>query len=288
MRIPDGLAWLRTSEDGAAWLDSLPSLRQRAMARWSVELGPPFPDAYASLAMPGTLTDGTEVVVKLAFPHRESRYEADALRQWDGVGAVRLLDRDADLGALVVERCRPGTPLTALDPDRALDVLLGLLPRLWIPAGEPFVTLADEAAWWAGYLEDRWRTAGRPFESALLDAALDTLERLPGSQGELVLVNQDLHAGNVLRAQREPWLVIDPKPLAGEREFGVAPVVRGRELGHSRQQVVARLDRLCGDLGLDRERARSWTIAQTLAWSFDGTRVLLGHVDVARWLHEAR
>ena len=103
-----------------------------------------------------------------------------------------------------------------------------------------------------------------------------------------MLVNQDLHAGNVLRAQREPWLVIDPKPLAGEREFGVAPVVRGRELGHSRQQVVARLDRLCGDLGLDRERARSWTIAQTLAWSFDGTRVLLGHVDVARWLHEAR
>ena len=49
-----------------------------------------------------------------------------------------------------------------------------------------------------------------------------------------MLVNQDLHADNILSATREPWLVIDPKPLAGEREFGVAAIVRGGELGHSR------------------------------------------------------
>ena len=100
-------------------------------------------------------------------------------------------------------------------------------------------------------------------------------------------MNQDLHAGNVLRAGREPWLVIDPKPLAGEREFGLAPIVRGGELGRSRAQVVSRLDRVCAELGLDRERARAWTLAQTLAWSFAGEAVLPGHVDVARWLHEA-
>ena len=61
-----------------------------------------------------------------------------------------------------------------------------------------------------------------------------------GSQGEQVLVNQDLHAQNVLRAQREPWLVIDPKPLGGEREFGIAALVRGRELGHGRRAVTRR------------------------------------------------
>jgi streptomycin 6-kinase len=253
-----------------------------------VRLGPPYSDASASLAMPGTLPDGTDVIVKLAFPHRESRYEANALQQWNGQGAVRLLDHDADIGAMVIERCHPGTPLAAIDRDRALDVLAGLLPRLWIPAGEPFITLAEEAAWWASYLEDRWASAGKPFDAALLDAALEALAWLPGSQGELVLVNQDLHAGNVLAAEREPWLVIDPKPLAGEREFGVAPIVRGRELGHSREHVVARLDRLCNDLGLDRERARSWTVAQTLAWGIDASGVHPGHVEVARWLHDAR
>jgi streptomycin 6-kinase len=41
-----------------------------------------------------------------------------------------------------------------------------------------------------------------------------------------VLLHQDLHADNVLAAQREPWLTIDPKPLSGEREFGVTALVR--------------------------------------------------------------
>src|SRR5262249_40646638 len=141
-------------------------------------------------------------------------------------------------------------------PD-ALDVLIGLLPRLWTKA-DGFHTLADEAEWW---IEEDLRSA------RLGDLAAGLLRELVPSQGEQVLVHQDLHGDNVLAAQREPWLVIDPKPLAAEREFAVAPIVRSFELGHSRRDVLYRLDRLCADLGLDRERARGWTIAQTIAWS---------------------
>ena len=101
-----------------------------------------------------------------------------------------------------------------------------------------------------------------------------------------MLLHQDLHGDNVLAAQREPWLAIDPKPLVGEREFGIAPVVRSRELGHSRRDVLNRFDRLTAELGLDRERARGWTIAQTIAWAFDGD-VRQTHVETARWLLEA-
>ena len=61
--------------------------------------------------------------------------------------------------------------------------------------------------------------------------------------------------------------MIDPKPLAAEREFAVAPIVRSPELGHSKRETVGRLDRLCAELGLDRERARGWTIVQTAAWA---------------------
>ena len=82
-------------------------------------------------------------------------------------------------------------------------------------------------------------------------------------------MHQDLHPDNVLAAEREPWLVIDPKPLVGEREFAVAPIVRASELGHSRRAVIERLDRLTSELGLDRERARGWTIGQTIAWGVD-------------------
>jgi streptomycin 6-kinase len=227
------------------------------------------------------------VVVKVAFPDRESRHEADALRRWDGQGAVRLLDHAPDLGALLLERCRPGTPLSQAEPDEALEVVIGLLPRLWLPVRGPFRRLAEEATWWQSYLDERWERAGRPFARSLVDACFDALSSLWDTEGEQVLVNQDLHAGNVLRAEREPWLVIDPKPLAGEREFGVASIVRDRALGHSREAVDHRLERLCSELGLDRDRARAWTIAQTIAWSCDGDRVLASHVEVARWLYEA-
>src|SRR5690606_5302068 len=119
----------------------------------------------------------------------------------------------------------------------------------------------------------------------LLDAALELLDWLPGTQGEQVLVNQDLHGGNVLAAEREPWLLIDPKPLLGERECGVAPIVRSGELGHSRRQALTRLDRLCGGLGLDRDGASGWTIAQPMAGVMDREgRPFPGSVERVGWL----
>jgi streptomycin 6-kinase len=237
-----------------------------------------------SLVVPATLADGTDVVLKIQFPHRESEFEAAALEHWNGDGAVLLLGWDPERHALLIERCKPGTHLSELDKEAALGVMIGLLPRLWKPAGAPFEPLASEAARWADELPQLWERSGRPFERMLVDAATDALETLSVSQGEQVLLHQDLHADNVLQAEREPWLAIDPKPLAGEREFGIAPIVRGYELGHSRASVIGRLDRLSGELGLDRERARGWAFAHTLAWAFEGDDVLPRHVETARWL----
>ncbi len=283
-----GLAWFRESEDGSEWLDRLPRLVDECAERWSLALGEPFAYAFASLALPATRLDGSEAVLKIQFPDHESELEAAALAHLDGDGAVRLLGYDADRRALLLERCRPGTALKELEPDDALDVFVDLLPRLWKPAGAPFLPLADEAGRWAGSLPDDFENAGRPFEQELFAEALDAIRTLPGTQGEQVLVNQDLHADNVLRAQREPWLVIDPKPLAGEREFGVAPIIRGRELGHSPEAVLHRLDRLAGELHLDRDRARRWALAHTIAWAFDDGEADPAHVEIARWLWEAR
>lgn len=223
----------------------------------------------------------------MQYPDADSVHEATALARWAGDGAVRLLAHDAPRRALLVERCAPGTPLHAVPPDEALGVVVGLLPRLWVPAGPPFTPLAEEAAGWRERLPRKWERAGRPYERRLLDTALGVLAELPGDQGEQVLVNQDLHAGNVLRAGREPWLLIDPKPLTGEREFGVVPIVRGGELGHSPAAVRHRLDRVSAELGLDRERVRGWAIAQTLAWSIDADTVFWNNVEAARWLLDA-
>ena len=229
--------------------------------RWQLELGEQYAPGAAGHAVRATLPDGTPAVLKISTPHREAEQEADALERWNGDGAVRLLARDDERHALLLERCEPGTFLS--ESPAALDVLIGLLPRLWKNA-HGFHTLTDEVAHWA------------------LEGDVGSLARdLAATQGELVLVHQDLHGENVLAAQREPWLVIDPKPLAAEREFAVAPIVRSFELGHSKRDVLYRLDRLCSELDLDRERARGWTIVQTVAW---GGERAVDRSEVIEWL----
>ena len=257
------------------------------MQEWSLtDVGAPFPYALVSLVLPAVTRDGADVALKLQYPHPESRHEAAALALWDGEGAVRLLAHDERRSALLIERCRPGTALAELELDAALDVACELFPRLWKPASAPFTPLAEEASRWLETLEVDWQRTGRPFARALLDAATDAIRTLSGSQPESVLVHQDLHALNILAAEREPWLVIDPKPLVGERAFGIAALVRGHELGHSRAQVVHRFDRLTADLGIDRERARGWCIAQTLAWGLDATGADAAMIEVAGWLSD--
>jgi streptomycin 6-kinase len=267
------------------WLERVPDLVAECVEEWGLQLGEPYVGGAAGDAHRVELPDGTPGVLKVWFPHRESEHEPDALALWNGEGAVRLLAHDPLRSALLIERCEPGTTLSATGPERALDVIVELLPRLWKPAGSPFGTLADEAEWWVEYLPNEWERVGRPFERRILDAATSALVELAGTQGEQVLVNQDLHGDNVLAAQREPWLVIDPKPLIGEREFALAPIVRSNELGETCDDALYRLDRLTSEFGLDKERARWWTIGQTLAWSTDASRYPQ-HLEVVRWLLE--
>jgi len=269
------------------WLERVPQLLSECAEEWGLRLGEPYPLGAAGYAVRAEHDGGGPAVLKLIFPHREAEHEADALRVWDGDGAVELIAHDGERWAMLLERCEPGTLLAHSDADTALDVLIALLPRLWKRVDSGFHSLAAEAAVWLDELPVEWERAGRPFERALLDDVVQTLGDLSGSQGEQVLLHQDLHTDNVLAARREPWLVIDPKPLVGEREFNAAPIVRDYVLGHSREHVVHRLDRLTGELGLDRERALGWTLAQTVAWMLDSTQ-LQKHLETVRWLLEAR
>jgi streptomycin 6-kinase len=284
--IPAALRWIRGSEEGREWLRLLPERVTACSQRWRLETLPPFQESFVSIVFPATREDGSGVVLKIQYPHRESDHEDEALRRWNGDGAVRLIDYDGEHHALLLERCVPGVRLSTAGGDEALRVFAELLPRLWIAADEPFTRLADEAATWIADLPAQWERAGKPFELPLLDLALESLDGLRLTQGPQVLLHQDLHADNVLRAEREPWLVIDPKPLVGEREFSLAPIVRSAELGHSRAQVVRRLDTLSTQLGIDRERARLWTLGQTIAWAC-GSAYIAQHVETAGWISQA-
>ncbi len=298
VRIPAQLAeniphWM--GDRGRAWLDALPGLVAECAARWQLDVGPVFEDGGAvSWVAPATRVDGADAVLKLFIPDTENRHEAEALLHYDGRGAVRLLDH-AD-GMLLLERARPGTPLWDLaDEDAANTVVAGLLQQLWRPAPErsPHRTLARCAAEWAEQIPATWESLGHPFERSLVERAVEALTAFGSDQGEQVLLHQDLHGGNVLRAGREqPWLVIDPKPLIGEREFDLAALPRHRRdsLAVDRDpagRIRRRLDLLASETGLDRERLRGWGIAHALAWGMDSEEADEMMVACARWLAEA-
>lgn len=285
--IPAKLRELEDFPGGRDWLARLPRLAEQAIARWSLRVEDPFPYANVSLALPAVLPDGTEAVLKVSFPHWESEHEPAALAHWDGDGAVRLLDYDAELNALLLERARPGTSLLELPEAEGYALAAGVLPRLWsrpAPPGGPFTPVAATAARWAGELPLRWDEAGRPFERELLDDVVAALVELPPSQPDLVVCHQDFHRGNVVAAQRQPWLAIDPKPVAAERAFDTAALLRDGP-----GDIAWRLDFLCSRLDLERERVRGWGMAHTLAWGFDEYEPVVheGHIAVVRALRAA-
>ena len=227
-------------------------------------------------------------MVKVQLPvDVESEHEADALHFWDGHGAVRLLAHDPERRALLLERCRPGTQLWEEPEEQAVGIAAEVLRRLWrpAPAKHPYRLLADEGARWAEQLPRQWDELGRPVERSVIDQALAALRELAPAQGELVVCHQDFQGSNVLRAEREPWLAIDAKPIVGEREFDTASFLRDRRWELTAATVRRRLDRLSADLELDRERMRLWGIAHTLAW--DGLNDE-GMTAAARFLAEAR
>lgn len=258
---------LESFPGGPDWLARLPRLLEECAERWSLRLGEPYEYAFVSVALRAELPDGTPAVLKIGFPHRESEHEADALEHWNADGAVRLLDCDRQRHALLLERCEPGTTLLDLADEReGFRIAAGLLARLARPPapGNPFRPIAVDAARWVDVLPERWEGLGRPFERLLLDEAVAAFRELPPTQGELVVCHQDFHRGNVLRAEREPWLAIDPKPVLAEREFDTAALIRDGD-GDFRW----RLSFLASELGLDRQRMRRWALAHTLAWGFD-------------------
>jgi streptomycin 6-kinase len=233
--------------------------------RWSLTLQAPFDGDEVSCAWvaPATRADGTPAVLKLGMPHMEAEHEIDGLRFWAGDPTVRLLEADDELGAMLLERCEPGTWLRLLPEPEQDVVVAALLRRLWrTPAGpHPFRPLASMTAFWSREtLADarRWPDAG------LVREGLRLFEELPGSAAVQVLLATDLHAGNILSARREPWLVIDPKPFVGDPAYDATQHLFNCEerLRADPHGLVARVADL---LGLDAERVRLWLFARVTA-----------------------
>ena len=189
---------------------------------------------------------------------------------------MRLYDADPEIGALLLERLEPGNPLSD-HPDlaEAIDIICSLLRRLRRPPGpaHPFPLVRELALRWANELPAMQTSYGHPSDRALVEDAAMLAAELAMPDGEELLVNRDAHCGNVIAAQREPWLLIDPKPLVGEPAFDAGWLLL--EL-LSDEPTPAHAQRLLALLGagleVDPARLRGWAFVRA--------------VDTALWLLE--
>jgi streptomycin 6-kinase len=250
---------------GEAWLGRLPETLRALGARWSLTVGDPFDheDLTGGWVAPATLSDGTPAVLKLSNPHMEGEHEIQGLRFWDGDPTVRLFEADEDHGAMLLERCLPGTTLRSRPEDEQDLVIAELVRRLWRApsAPHPFRPLSMMMKHWSHLtLEavEHWPDAG------LVREGLRLFDELPHSATCEALLVTDFHAGNILRSEREPWLVIDPKPFVGDPAYDST-----QHLFNCVERLLSGPDRMfrrLGDLlGVDHERIRLWTFARAAA-----------------------
>jgi streptomycin 6-kinase len=277
IRVPEGFAADTLTREGEAartWLARLPDLVGELCMRWGLRVtGDPM-HGYMALVVP-VLRGDARCALKVSWIDDETVNEAAALALWNGRGAVRLLDADDTAGALLLEWLDPRRRLKEADLSVAVPVAGRLLRRLAVPVpagwpGRPVLRLGQWALDLAAELPGRWRATGRPFPERRLDEAVDMAAALAPRAGGL-LANRDLHYWNVLAGEREPWLVIDPKVMRGDAEFGLAPLL-WRRLGEAGGPagLRRRFDALVDEAGLDAELARGWTLLRAVDYQLWG------------------
>lgn len=205
-------------------------------------------------------------MLKVGWRHDESEHEADALRVWNGHGALRLYSTHVSghTSALLLERCVPGTLLAHAVPEQEQDhIVAGLLRRLWTqpPDGHPFRALQVMCDQWAAGFEDELAKSPGAIDPGLAREGIALFQGLPATADRRVLLCTDLHGQNILAARREPWLVIDPKPYVGDPAYD--PLQHMLNCPDRLAADPAGLARRMADMtGLDSSRLTLWLFAR--------------------------
>jgi streptomycin 6-kinase len=259
------LTHCRKSPERLTWLESLPGAVQELEHRWGVTPDTPLSgeEPTCSYVEAVRRLDGSPAVLKISMPHMEQEHEADGLHFWNGDPTVRLLESDDETGAMLLERCQPGTTLRVLDECEQDIVISDLLRQLWRPTPtlHRFRPLSALIEYWSNETLkelEQWPDRG------LVREGLQVFKELPHSATKHVLLATDLHAGNVLRSERRPWLVIDPKPFVGDPAYdGTQHLFNCTKRLQS--HPIKTISRLADLLGVDYERLRLWTFARAAA-----------------------
>lgn len=263
-------------DEGAAWLAALPDLLAEYGRRWGLQPLPPFAGLTFNYVTPVMRADGTPAVLKAGVPGDEFRAGIAFLRLCDGHGAVRLLEADDARCVMLMEQAFPGVALARLeDDDEATVIGAEVMRAFWrpVPDEHPFPTVAR----WLrafGVVRAKYGGASGPLPEATLARAEGLARELLASAPYERLMHGDLHHDNIVSAQREPWLVIDPKGLVGDTGYETGPFMnnpygRMETWSDPARHFARRADILAERLAYPRDRILAWGFTQAVlsaAW----------------------
>ncbi|WP_443066913.1 aminoglycoside phosphotransferase family protein [Streptomyces sp. NBC_01261] len=290
--IPAALLASQDRFNGAAGRAFVAELPQRAadfLDLWSLRLNGPSMYGNCALVLPVLRADGTRAALKLQYLDEETAGEPVALRTWAGDGAVELLEYDDGTGTLLLERLDASRALTHEPDSRAAALVIArLLARLTAVSAPP--ELRQHLGTLAAAMLERVPAAlpglPDPADRRLIEDCAAAVREVAAEPGDRLL-HWDLHYDNVLAADRERWLAIDPKPLAGDPGFELFPALDNR---FDADEIRWRFDAMTDVMGLDRARARAWTLGRVLQnalWAIeDGSRPAPDHLEIARRLRD--
>jgi streptomycin 6-kinase len=278
------------AEKGKQWLDELRDLIAEMSEKWSLAVDEPFPDLSYNFVAPCVCADGTNAVLKIGYNEKDSVIfsEAKFLTVLDGRGAVKLLRFDKNCCALLLERLIPGENLAKLcktNDEKATLIAIDVMRKICQqpPKNHDFPTLEN----WINKLQTAAETK---FAPRLVAKALNNFEELSDASEQNLLLHGDLHHENILSAERESFLAIDPKGVVGDIGYEIAVFMNNqRRIMRSRQdlrQIIARrIEQFSQSFAIEPRKLRKWAFVQAVLsawWVFEDTKT-----SSAKWIDYA-
>ena len=262
MKLPDFLVQLgKASPRNAKWVASLPITIRRLTDIWSLELGNPFiENVSCSFVAPCIYQQHIPAVLKIGLPHEEALHEGEGLQVLNGDPTVHLLAIDKKSKALLLERCLPGSSLKTALPHIQDKIISQVLTGIWKTnySQKTFRPLAEMVDLWN---HETYEDLAKYPDQKLALTGCRLKDHLIKTTKSSVLLATDLHAGNVLKAQRKDWLAIDLKPYWGDPAYDLTQHILN-SLDRFAENPTSFLNHLALLSDVDSQRLKNWTFAR--------------------------
>jgi streptomycin 6-kinase len=281
LAVPDVVRRKAIDAGADGWLDDLPDLVASLEHEWNIVVGAAYRESTEAFVAAAALADGTPAVLKLLVPRSgdAAHNEITVLRIAGGEGCVRLLQDDAQRGALLLERLGRSLYELELPMRRRHEILCATAARVWRPVPDcGLPTGAEKGLWLANFITTSWNELDRPCSERAVEYALTCVRRRIDAHRDerAVLVHGDVHQWNALETP-DGFKLVDPDGLRTEPEYDLGIIMREDPL---EGDLHERAGWLAARTGLDADSIWEWGVVERVSTGLLGTKV--GLQPVAR------